>query len=824
MQKIFNPGTVAIFGASNNESRVGYSVMKNVIGSGYEGIVYPINLKRKSIFGIRAYRSLTETGDKIDLAIVATPVRTIVSVVRHCGKNNVPGVVIVSPGFDESDSQSQEIITQIVELSNVYNIRVIGLNSLGFINPSVKLNLSFANKMALPGNIAFVSESNSICNAFLDWSLSKGVGFSHFISIGSMIDVGYGDLIDYLNSDSQTYAIVIYMESITGVRNFMSAVRACVVNKPIIVLKSGKKSDTLTGAMSDLDTIISSQVAFEAAFKRGGIISVDTLRQLFSLSDIISKQPIPKGNRLAIVTNACGIGVLTANYLVREGGDLASLSKGAKAKLDEKLEEKCVDDNSIYVLSEHAEEEFGLVSEACLQEDNVDAVLVIISSNSSIDKNKIAHSINEVSKTYKKTVLVSCVGSSEVADNPFDSIGIPMFITPEKAITAFIDLVKYNTNLRLLQETPPEIPIRFEPKTADNKKLIEEVLAEGRMIFNRGEAKRFLENYQIPVVKNLGKDHKGDHNINVEVANDKFELIIGARKDDLFGPIIVFGMGGTMFDVYQDFSFGLPPLNMAQTRRIIEDTKIYKILKGYKGVKGVDIEKLQFLLYEFSHLVADFPEIKELIINPYSVDCELGAALDAKVVLDSSITGNEGNIEPFSHLVIAPCPDKYTYNYTMRDGTDVLIRPIKAEDEPLERDMFSYFSRETQYFRFMGYIKDTTHDMIVKFTNIDYDREMALVAEINRDGRRKMIGVVRIVNDIGNEATEYAIVVADPWQGKGLGSELTNRIMDIAKDRGIKKVYANVLKSNTTMLEMFKSRNFKIDVLDSTTYRVWKEI
>ncbi len=828
MQKIFNPRTVAIFGASNNRVRVGYSVMKNVIGSGYEGVIYPINLKRKSIFGIKAYRSLIETGDEIDLAIVATPIATIARVIRHCGKNNVQGIVIVSQGFDESDNQNKEIISEIIELSEKYNIRIIGPNSLGFIRPSIKLNLSFANKMALPGNIAFISESNSVCNAFLDWSTSKGVGFSHFISIGSMLDVGYGDLIDYLSHDAQTSGIIIYMESITRARNFMSAARACAVDKPIIVLKSGKESDYSKLLMSNLETVVESKVAFEAAFKRSGIISVKTLGKLFSLSDVISKQPMPSSNRLAIITNAEAMGIIAANYLKKKGGYLACLSEESQSKLGEELAEKVTYDNSIHILEERSDEEFGLVSEACLKEDSIDALLIVISSGASTDKVKIAHSINEVSKNHKKPVFVSCVGSSDLGDNPFDSIGIPMFTTPEKAISVFIDLVKYNTNLRLLQETPVEIPSGFRPKTTDNKKLIEAVVADGRIAFDKSESLKFIENYQIPVKSSSEKEYEVDDklksDVTNDVVNDKFELIIGARKDDVFGPVIVFGTGGTMFEIYRDLSFGLPPLNMAQTRRIIEDTKIYDILKGYKGLKGVDIEKLQFLLYKLAHLIADFPEIKEIIINPYVVDYRSGVALDAKVLLDDIIIGDADEIKPFSHLVIAPYPDKYTYNYIMRDGTEVIIRPVKAEDEPLERDMFSYFSRETQYFRFMGYVKDTTHDMIVKFTNIDYDRELALVAEINRDGRRKMIGVVRIVNDIGNETTEYAIVVADPWQGKGLGNELTNRIMEVAKDRGIKKVYANVLKSNMTMLEMFKNRKFKIETLDATTYRVWKEI
>jgi len=880
MKRIFNPKTIALFGASNREESIGYAVMKNIIGSGYEGIVYPINLKRRSVFGIKAYKSLKDTNDKIDLAVIATPYRTAPKIVEHCGKNGVGGIVIISGGFVEAGEEGKNMLEQIKALGKEFNIRIVGPNCLGFIKPSINLNVSFANKMALPGNIAFISQSGALCTAILDWSVDENVGFSHFISLGGLIDVGFGDLIDYLDEDPQTSSIIIYMESMINARKFMSAARAYSRNKPILILKAGKSLEGARVAQLHTGNLAGNAMAFEAAFRRAGVVSVDTIDQLFNGAMALSKQPRPNGNRLAIVTNAGGPGVLATDLLIKKGGALARLSNNSYVALNKILPPTWSHDNPIYVLGNASHVEFGMSTELCLKDENVDAILVILTPQAMTDPKKIAEEIVKVSEKFNKTVLATWMGSGDVKEGveALEEGNIPIFLTPEKAVTTFMDMVKYSKNLKLLQETPPEIPTQFVPKTKENRKLLNSIINQDRFLLDETEAKTILENYHIQVTKNklvftedeagkaaveirfplvmkiASKDilHKSTVNgvqLNInseeearstftklkkmflesnskegfngvvveEMINKKFELVIGMKKDPIFGPLIIFGMGGVAVEVFKDLEVGLPPLNMVLALRMIESTKIYQLLKGYKGMEGVDIQSLQFLLYKFANLIVDFPEIKEIDINPYSVDMKSGFVLDAKIILDEELIKNKKILDPHSHLVISPYPSHYTYNYKMKNGSDVIIRPIKPEDEPLEREMFSNLSKQTQYFRFFGYIKDVTHEMLVRYTNIDYEREMALMAEIIEDGVKKMVGVVRIVNDLDGRSAEFAIVVADPWQGQGLGSELTNLILDITKKNGIKRVYASVLKANGTMIQMFRKRGFEIKSEDMTT-------
>jgi len=884
MKRIFNPETVAIFGATNRKESIGHAVMKNVVGSGFEGVIYPINLKRRSVFGIKAYKNLNDTDDTIDLAVIATPTRTVIDIVKQCGKHGVGGIVIITSGFIDAGEKGAEMLEEIKILAEKYRIRIIGPNSFGFIKPKIKLNVSFANKMALQGNIAFISQSGALCTSILDWSIKEKVGFSHFISIGSMIDVGFGDLIDYLDEDPNTSSIIIYMESMTYARKFISAARAYSRNKPILVLKAGKSLEGAKVALSHTGSLAGSATAFEAAFRRAGVISVDTIDQLFNGAMALSKQPKPRGNKLAIVTNAGGPGILATDLLVKLGGELAHLSERSCENLSSISLHKCCKTNPIYVHGSATALEYGEATEICLKDSSVDAVLVILTPQTRTDSKAIAEEIVNLSNKYSKTILASWMGSYDVNEGieVLEEGNVPTFLIPEKAIVTFMDMVKYSINLKLLQETPANIPSQFTPKTKANRSLLNKIIDSNRYILNEKEAKNLLLNYDIPVTENrLAKNvdeaikfaeeigfpvvmkiaspdilHKTEngcvkldirskqeiesvyleliakanqcnknadiHGVLVEqMVKKKYELIIGSKKDPVFGPVIIFGMGGVAVEVFKDLEVGLPPLNMSLAFRMIERTKIYQLLKGYRGMEGVDIQSIQFLLYKFAYLVMDFPEIKEIDINPFSVDSQSGIVLDAKVILDEEyiITKGDGNEKPYSHLAISPYPAHYTYNVKLRDGLNVKIRPIKPEDELLEKEMFKNLSKQTQYFRFFGYIKDVTHEMLVRYTQIDYEREMALMAEVEEDGKKHMIGVVRIVNDIGDKSAEFAIVVADPWQGRGLGSKLTDLILKIAKENGIPKIYATVLKANKTMIQMFKNRGFVLKSDDITTYK-----
>ncbi|NNF34977.1 MAG: bifunctional acetate--CoA ligase family protein/GNAT family N-acetyltransferase [Saprospiraceae bacterium] len=871
LKRIFEPRTVAVIGASNNEGSVGYALIRNMIGSGFKGTVYPINYKNKSIYGVRSYSKLSDTRDDIDLAIIATPSVTVPDLVKECGEYGVGGIVIISAGFMEAGESGQQLSDTILGYARKYNMRIIGPNCLGFIKPSIKLNASFANKMALPGKIAFISQSGALCTAILDWSVEQNVGFSNFVSIGSMVDVGFHDLIDYFGSDPQTSSIVIYMESITHTRKFMSAARAFARTKPIIVLKAGKSDAGAKVALSHTGTLAGNDIAFDAAFKRAGIIPVNTIEELFNAAQALAMQPRPQGNRLAIITNAGGPGVLATDHLIKFGGELAELSESTMEKLNSTLPPVWSHGNPIDVLGDAGPQRYKDATEAVLNDSGVDGVLVVLTPQAMTKADEIAAEIVKLSDKYSKPILASWMGEKDVEKGRdiLEANNIPVYRIPENAVNTFMSMYRYTRNIEALHETPSTIPHRFDPDTAKNHELIKSIMDQNRYVLTEDEAKVVLTNYEIPVTrhdlaateeevvekcKEIGypvamkiasKDitHKTDTGgvvLNIanekealdayknilkgartakpdadikgvlieEMVSKKYELIIGSKKDPIFGPIIVFGMGGVAVEVFKDLNVGLPPLNMMLAQRIIEDTRIYKLLKGYRGMKGADIDAIKFLLYKFAYLVMDFPQIKEIDINPYVVDHTGGVVLDAKIVLDESISSEK--VKDYSHLVISPYPRELNREWTMRDGTEVLIRPIKPEDEPMERELFNRISRQTEYFRFFGHLGKVTHDMLTRFTQIDYDREIALIAKVNENGEDVMAGVVRLVADVNNESAEFAILVEDRYQGKGLGNKFMDVIMEIAEQRKISKVYATVLNANTVMLHMFRKRGFTI--------------
>ncbi|MHC4912992.1 MAG: acetate--CoA ligase alpha subunit [Planctomycetota bacterium] len=872
LHRLFNPKTIAVVGATNRKGSVGYSVIRNLIGSDYEGVVYPINPRRESILGVKVYPSVKETPDDIDLAVIATPARTVPAIVRECGESGVSGIVILTAGFAEIGEEGQKASEEIKRIARECNMRIIGPNCLGFMRPSLNLNASFASKMALPGKIAFISQSGALGTAVLDWSVRQNVGFSFFVSIGSMLDVGFNDLIDFFGQDSGTSSIVIYMESLANARKFMSAARAFARTKPIIVLKVGRSSEGAQAAASHTGTLAGNDAVFDAAFKRAGVIRVKTVEELFNCAQTLAMQKRPSGNRLAIVTNAGGPGVIATDYLIEKEGTLARLSEETIEKLNEVLPDAWSHNNPVDVLGDADEERYRLATEICINDPGVDGLLVLLTPQAMTNAAEVARNLVSLPTRNRKTMLASFMGEDDVNAGVeiLEQGNIPAFNAPEAAVDCFMNMYSYSRNLDLLYETPESIPHDFTPRTEDNRKIIQKAAAEDRYVLTQAEAREFLGNYDIPVIRSeiaetaetartvaekigfpvamsilspdvlhktdvgglsLGirnedeaeeafktitasvKKHMPDADIQgivvAEMVSKKYELIIGANKDPIFGPTIVFGMGGVAVEVFKDTNIGLPPMNMALAKRLIEDTKIYTLIKGYRGMQGVDIPSIQFLLYKFAYLLIHFPEIKEIDINPFAVDHEGGAVLDGKVILDEAAVGAQS--KPFSRLVISPYPQEFTKECTLNNGEKVILRPIRPEDEPLEGEMFTTFSERTQRFRFFQLIGDITHDMLIRYTQIDYDREIAIIAEhTDSGGKKRMLGVVRLISDPYNETAEFAIVVGDPWHGQGLGNMFTDMILDVARQRGSKKITANVLKDNFIMKHIFEKRGFTI--------------
>ncbi len=889
LDKLFNPKTIAVIGASNKKGSVGYTLMDNLINSRYKGVVYPVNIRHKSIHSIRAYRSVKDIAEKIDLALIATPAKTVPTVVEECGQAGVKGLVIISAGFKEIGVKGEKLEKKIIKAAHQYGMRILGPNCLGFMNPTIHLNATFADKMALAGKIAFISQSGALGTAILDWSIKNNVGFRYFVSVGSMADISFHNLIDYFGQDEKVESILIYMESLKGARKFMSAARAFARSKPIIVLKSGRTAEGAVAAKSHTGSLTGNDAVFSAAFERAGIIRVDTVVSLFHTAKSLAMQPRPGGKRLAVITNAGGPGIIATDALIYSGGELAKLEKKTIKKLNQILPSAWSGANPVDILGDADPVRFRNALAVVSQDKNVDAILLILTPQAMTKPTAVAQEIvkstKQIPNLKQKTVLASWMGGFEVAQGRsiLEAGNIPVYRQPEDAIKSFMYIYKYIRNLETLYETPATIPHAFTPNTDANRKIISTLISEGREILTEIEAKRFLANYEIPVPKSYlartpkeagelaGKVgfplvmkivspdilHKTDvgglllginstkeavdgfrkitKNVKTKVKDarlegvllepmvkKRYELLIGSKKDSIFGPVIVFGLGGVAVEVFKDTKIGLPPLNMALSLRLIKETKIYQLLAGYRGLPGVDISIIQFLLYKFAYLVADFPEIKEVDINPFSIDENGGMVLDAKIILDKNVFNQK--IKPYSHLVISPYPKEYINRFRLKNHQSVIIRPIKPEDEPLEAELFTTFSRETQRHRFFGEIKNITHQLLQRYTQIDYDREIALVAILKENSREKMIGVARLISDPYGQTAEFAVVVGDPWQSQGLGKHFMDLLLKIAIERRIKKIYAKLLWDNKIMLKILKEEGFKISYAGRSIVLAEKEL
>lgn len=873
LDKLFNPKTIAVIGASDRKDSVGYALMNNILHSDYGGIVYPVNSRQESVHAIKAYPSIKEVPDKIDLVLIATPAKTVPAIIEDCGQAGVKAAVIISAGFMEAGAEGERMSAEILRSAKKHGIRIVGPNCLGFIRPKIGLNATFASQMAKPGKIAFISQSGALCTAMLDWSQKNNVGFSYFVSIGSMIDVGFHDLIDYFSTDKETNSILIYMESITDARKFMSAARAFSRTKPIIVLKVGRSEAGAKAARSHTGSLAGNDAIFDAAFERAGIVRVNTTVDLFHAAKTLAMQPRPQNNKLTVLTNAGGPGVISSDALVKAGGEIATLEERTIAELNSFLPASWSHGNPVDLLGDADPERYKKALEICLNDDNTDAILVLLTPQSMTDPVAVAKAVAKVKNPKNKMLLTAWMGGEQVEPGReiLEQNSIPCFLQPEDAIDSFMFIRNYTKNIQSLYLTPAPIPGPFAPDREANRTILAQAAKEKRTALSESEAKAFVANYGIPVVKNsvansadqaavkageigfpvamkilsadiihktevggvkLGisseaearqafseimtsaRRHEPDaiiEGVLIEgMVKKRYELLIGCKKDPIFGPTIVFGLGGTAVEVFKDTAIGLPPLNMSSAFQLIARTKVYKLLKGYRNLPGADIEALQFLLYRFSCLLADFPEIKELDINPFAVDETGGVVLDAKVLLDEKLLGQE--IAPFSHLVISPYPRGLVTPFVLKNGGKVLLRPVQGEDEEMAAEMFRNFSEKTLFQSFLEEMKLIDHDKLTPYAQIDYDREITIVAELDEGSQKKIIGFIRLIADKFKESAEVTLTVADPWQGQGLGSKFLDFILEIAKGKKLKSIHVKFCKDDAVILGMLKKRGFEISL------------
>lgn len=872
LDKIFSPKSIAVIGASDTPGKIGYTLLKNLIGSGFEGVVYPINPNRESLQSIHAYPSVDKIPKVVDLAIIATPASTVPKIVEECGEAGIKGLIIISAGFKEMGKGGAKLEGEISRMGARYGMRILGPNCLGFIRPGLKLNASFAGKMALPGDITFISQSGALCTSVLDWSVSQNIGFSNFVSIGSMVDVDFADLIDYFGADPKTRSIILYIESITGARKFMSAARSFAKTKPIIVVKSGRFEEGARAATSHTGALAGEDSVYDAVFKRAGIVRVNEIDDLFNCSAILAMQPNPKGPNLAIITNAGGPGVMACDSLVSYGGKLAHLSRNSMRALNRLLPEYWSKSNPVDILGDASAKRYGRSLEICARDKNIDGLLLILTPQAVTQPTETARTIVKASKNTTKPILVSFMGGEDVAQarRILHKNNIPNYETPTEAVKSFIYMYRYGRNLQSLYEMPEEVE-QSRPKMDRINLILDKAAKERRGVLTEVESKSVLAEYGIEVsrtgvaktkeeairlakeigfpvvlkiyskdithktdvggvllylkttkevrqgfleiIKNVRRENPGAsiEGITVQKMIQKpYELIIGSKKDSTFGSVILFGLGGIAVETLKDKAVGLPPLNQNLARMLIEETRAYELLKGIRGRPAANLRLLEKTLVNFSNLVIDFPQIKEIDINPFMMDEKEGIAVDARMVIDSRL--KDKDIEKHKYLTLPLYPKEFIKRFGLNDETPVLLRPIRPEDEPLLVELFGAFSEETIMNRFFELIKSMTHERLISYCHNDYYREIAIVGEIEEEGRKRLIGVGRLVCDANVEKGEYAVVVGDPWQRKGLGTELLDYCCNVvAKKRGLKEINAVVMSHNYAMIKIFERQGFTIE-------------
>lgn len=877
LKSFFEPQSIALIGASEKPSSLGLAVLSNMKEAGFAGHLYPVNPKYTELGGLTCYKRVGDIKGEVELAVILTPAATVVDLVKDCAKKGCHALLILSAGFKEAGEKGQSALNQILEIARLNDMRIIGPNCLGIMNPRMGINATFAARGAQTGRIAFLSQSGAVCANILDWAVEQEVGFSYMVSVGSMADVGFHDLIEYMNNDPNTSSILIYMETLSQARKFMSAARAFSRNKPIIVLKAGASEQGAQAALSHTGSLAGNDKVFDAAFRRAGILRVNRIADLFHCAQAIAMQPQPKGNKLAIVTNAGGPGVLATDRLELHGGKLAKLSEHTLNTLNQGLSTYWSHSNPVDILGDGSALQFGNALQICAKDPEVDAILVIYVPQAISPARDVAKVIVEVSKHISKPVYAAWLGEADVVEarDLLEQGRIPNYRYPESAIDVFLLMNQYRQNLKSLFETPDREPHSFHPDRKAARTLIDHALSEGKTNLERPIIAGILAAYDIPIsaieiatttaeavqaaerigfpiaMKIYSPDisHKTDvGGVVLDIRNEeevvyhfndvtsraatmkpeakiigvtleamihkRHELIIGAKKDPTFGPVIVFGMGGVAVEVFKDLQMELPPLNMALAKRMVKGTKISTLLKGYRKMPRVDMDALYFLLVRFGYLLMDFPEIVECDLNPYVLDEEGGVVIDARMMIKPM---SSPQVLPCDHLVISPYPSQFIRESKLSDGTPVILRPIRPEDEPLEADLLSRLSKETVYFRFFGFAPHGDHDFLSRFTHIDYDREMAIVAEINLNDQPTLIGVVRIVGDHEKHAAEFAIVVADDWHRKGLGNQLTDYIIEIAAVLGYRALFASFMKSNHGMYHLFLKKGFAISEEDGNT-------
>ena len=877
LDALFLPETVAIIGAKDEPGAVGATILNNLISGGFKGRIYPVNPKRSKVFNLKCYPSIADIPEPVDLVVIVTPAATVPGLVAQCVAAHAKSAIIISAGFKELGAAGLQLEEEILLHARKGHMPIIGPNCLGVMNPIHGLNATFARGMALPGQLAFISQSGAMCTAVLDWSFREKIGFSSFVSIGSMADVNWGSLIDYLGNDPNTRSLLLYMETIGDARSFLTAAREVALEKPIIVIKAGRSQAAAKAAASHTGSLAGSDEVFDAALERVGVLRVNSISELFSMASVLARQPRPKGPRLTIVTNAGGPAVLATDATVLNHAELSVLEPKTIEALNKSLPAAWSHGNPVDILGDATAETYSKTLEVLSKDDNVDGILVVLSPQDMTDPTAVAKSVQPFANIPGKPLLASWMGGDAVTEGTriLNEANIPVFEYPDDAAKTFGTMWRYSKNIKTLYETPGiDLKTTFEhgdQRVVQVKSLLDEVRKSGRTLLTEAESKKLLSYYNIPVVETLvaktieeavekavkigfpivvkllsetithktdvggvklnlqspkdvvdafheikanvtrlaGAEHFEGVTVQRMVPKGGYELILGSSTDPQFGPVLLFGTGGQLVEVFKDSALAIPPLNMTLAHHFMEKTKIYEALTGVRGQKGVNLHALESLLVNFSRLIVEHLRIKECDINPLLVSSEEMIALDARIVLhDPSISDDQ-----LPTLAIRPYPLNYVQGAILRDKTPVILRPIRPEDEhliiALHRELSENSVRQ-RFFEFMSLDERVAHERLMRICFTDYDREWTTVAEIDGKNGREIIGVARLFRVPGTSYANFSMVIIDNYHNRGLGTLLLEQLIHIANQEKIQMIDARILSENTGMIRLCEKHGFKI--------------
>ena len=887
LHPLFNARSVAVFGASEREDSVAGILFKNLRNAGYSGQVYPVNPKHETVFGERCYANAGQLPETPELALIATPAATVAQVMAECGQRGIRHAIVLSAGFREAGAEGAALEDALMTVAKKYGIRFIGPNCLGIQRPSIGLNATFSQGATLTGDLALVSQSGALCTSMLDWAENNGIGFSSVVSTGASADLDFGEILDYLAFDSKTRGILLYIEGIRDARRFMSALRATARFKPVVMVKVGRHAAGSKAVLSHTGSLVGSDAVFDALVRRAGVVRVNTILQLFASARALSSHIQPTGNRLAIVTNGGGPGVMATDCAVDLGVRLAELAPTTIETLNTVLPASWSHDNPLDIIGDAGADRYRAAMQACLDDENVDGVLVMLTPQAMTKPTAAAQIVVEVAKTSSKPVLTCWMGEAQVAEGRrlFKQAGIPYFTTPEPAVEVFSYLSAFYENQRQLMQTPGPLTQQAAPDVEGARLIIENALAQGRHLLNEVESKALLSAFHIPIAQTLiartpmeamlmaqqmgfpvvmkinspDITHKSDVNgvrlglssgqavrsaftemladikrLRPDAVLDGIviepmaarpharEVLLGMTSDPVLGPVIVFGAGGVDVEAFKDRAVTLPPLNHYLARDLIKRTRVATLLGPFRNRPPIDMAALENVLLRLSEMVCELPWLSELDINPLLVDEHGALALDARVIIAPRVP----SADRYGHMAIHPYPAHLVTHWQLPSGNDVLIRPIRPEDAELTQDFVRSLSEETKYFRFMDAVRELSPSMLARLTQIDYSREMALLALTEIDGKEVELGVARYAINLDGESCEFALVVSDHWHKQGIGHKLMDVLMDVASGQGMKMMEGEVLAINRTMLNLVESLGFHIEPHpeDNSVRRITREL